>query len=278
MEKLKLKVYAKVNLALDILGKFENGYHDLDMLMASVNIFDTMTFNKAKSNQVKMDGKVVGAENTAVKALELLSGKYGIHMNVQITKGIPFAAGMGGSSADASGVFVAASKLYDIPLKELEELAAKVGSDVIYMMYGGFARVRGQGENIEKIDLPMMDILIAQLEPGGSTKDVYAEYDKNPTKTRLTIDQALEQIKKTGRGFFNVLSDGAIKLCPSIEYSLKDIYAFTDRVFMTGSGSAVVGIFDRERDAKWCEINLVGYLVAKTLHTMPEGIEVREEY
>lgn len=275
MNKIKLKVHAKVNLALDVVGKYSDGYHELDMLMASVNLFDTLTMEKSDQNIVTMNGQIVGQENTAVKALELLTFRYGVHMKVDIVKGIPMGAGLGGSSADASGVFVGASHLFGIALKELEPLAISVGSDVVYMMYGGFARVKGRGEIVEPIHLRPMHLVIAQAEVGASTAMVYHKYDELLTKIG-DIDTALDSITKTGRGFFNCLQESAIALSPFIKTTIKDIYAYTDRVFMTGSGSAVVGIFDSDRQAKWCELNFGAFLCSKALHTVDSGIEIVE--
>ncbi len=296
MDKIKLKVHAKVNLALDIVGKYADGYHELDMIMASVNLFDTLTMEKSDQNIVTMDGQIVGREypyiqddksqgqygckmdgqwNTAVKALELLTFRYGIRMKVDIIKGIPKGAGLGGSSADASGVFVGASKLFGIPLKELEPLAIAVGSDVVYMMYGGFARVKGKGEIVQPITLRPMNLVVAQAEVGESTAMVYHKYDELMTK-KGDIDTALDNIRKNGRGFFNCLQESAIALSPFIKTTMKDIYTYTDRVFLTGSGSAVVGIFDSESQAKWCELNFGAYLCAKALHTVDSGIEIVE--
>jgi len=127
MKCISIKVNAKINLSLDITRVREDGYHDLDMLMTSVDIFDTITAQKSDKSQVTMDGKVVESNNTAVKALTLLQEKFGIAMKVDIVKGIPFSAGMGGSSADASGVFFCASKLFGISIDEMMPLALKVG-------------------------------------------------------------------------------------------------------------------------------------------------------
>ena len=136
MNEISIKVNAKINLSLDITGVRADGYHTLDMLMTSVDIFDTVTARKSSISQVRMDGKVVEGDNTAVKALELLQNKYGINMQVDIVKGIPFSAGIGGSSADASGVFYLTSKLYGIDVEEMIPLALKVCCDVPYMIMG----------------------------------------------------------------------------------------------------------------------------------------------
>ena len=273
MDTIKIKVFAKVNLALDVKGSYPDGYHRLDMLMASVDMYDTLCMTVSDQNLVTMDGVIVGEENTAVRALESLTKAFGVHMRVDILKDIPLNAGLGGSSADAAGVFVGASKLFGIDIAKTYGLAQKVGSDVPYMMRGGFCRVSGRGEIVEPIDMDDMHLVILQAEYGAPTAKVYEEYDKCPIPPS-DVDYAIASIKSTGRGFFNKLQDAAIRLCPSIEYSLGALKLYTDRAFMTGSGSAVVGVFDDEMQARWCELNFGGYLCANALKTKKVGYEI----
>ena len=273
MDTIKIKVFAKVNLALDIKGTYPDGYHRLDMLMASIDMYDTLRLSISDQNLVTMDGVIVGEENTAVRALESLTKAFGVHMKVDILKDIPLNAGLGGSSADAAGVFIGASKLFGIDIATMYGLAQKVGSDVPYMMRGGFCRVSGRGEIVEPIELDDMNLVILQAEYGAPTAKVYREYDVNPAQPS-DVDQTIAEIKATGRGYFNKLQDAAIRLCSSIEYSLGALKLYTDRVFMTGSGSAVVGVFDDAMQAKWCELNFGGYLCAKSLTTKKVGYEI----
>ncbi|MDE5755550.1 MAG: 4-(cytidine 5'-diphospho)-2-C-methyl-D-erythritol kinase [Clostridia bacterium] len=262
MESIKIKVYAKINLYLDITGVRADGYHNLDMLMTSVDIFDTVTASKSDISQVTMDGNAVEDNNTAVKALKLLQDKFNIAMRVDIVKGIPFSAGMGGSSADASGVFFCASKLYDLPIDELIPLALKVGCDVPYMLFGGGARVQGVGEIIIPAEISSLTLVIAQKSVGSSTKDIYAKYDEVGGESG------------DGKLHFNALERGAVMLNPQIAIAKADLQKFTDEVFMTGSGSAYVGIFDDEEKAKECLASLKGYVFCKSAHTKAQGIEL----
>ncbi|MGN0771125.1 MAG: 4-(cytidine 5'-diphospho)-2-C-methyl-D-erythritol kinase [Christensenellales bacterium] len=273
MNTIRLKVFAKVNLALDVKDKRPDGYHNLDMLMASVDMYDTLIMSKSDQNLVTMDGVIVGEENTAVRALDRLTEAFGINMRVDILKDIPLKAGLGGSSADAAGVFVGAAHMFGIDIDKMTRLALKVGSDVPYMMKGGFCRVRGKGEIVEPVELDDMNMVILQAEYGASTAQVYNQYDLLGGNSG-DVDRVLKEIKNSGRGFFNNLQDAAIRLCPSIEYSVGALQTYTDRVFMTGSGSAVVGVFDDERQARWCELNFGGYLCAKAVRTKKSGYEI----
>ena len=103
MEQLKIKVYAKLNLMLDIKGVLEDGYHSLDMIMESCSLYDELVCEKSVENSVYMDGVLQDEKNTAYRALEVLTLAYGYKMKVEIKKHIPMCAGVGGSSADAAG-------------------------------------------------------------------------------------------------------------------------------------------------------------------------------
>lgn len=270
MQDIKIKVNAKVNLSLDITGVRKDGYHLLDMLMTSVGIHDVIYACKSEENAVVMDGKIQGKDNTAFKALQALSEKFGVHMRVEIAKGIPFSSGMGGSSADASGVFYCAYKLYSLDVEELLPLALKVGCDVPYMIFGGAARVQGVGEEIAPLTFPMFHLVIAQKIPGASTKEIYACYDSLKGE-RGNIDDVLKTID-SGFKPFNVLEKSALTLCPAIEDAKIQLLKYTNTVFMTGSGSAYVGVFADEDSAKECCDSLEGMTFKAYTCTQNKGI------
>ena len=262
MKRISIKVNAKINLSLDITGVREDGYHNLDMIMTSVDIFDTITAQKSDEPQVVMDGKTVKANNTAVKALTLLQEKFGIAMSVDIIKGIPFSAGMGGSSADASGVFFCASKLFGISIDEMIPLALKVGCDVPYMLFGGGARVQGVGEIVTPVETPSLTLVIAQKTVGSSTKEIYKKYDEVGGE------------RSDGKSYSNALERSAVMLNPQIAEAKADLQKYSDSVFMTGSGSAYVGVFDSDEKAQRCLDSLQDYVFCKAAHTKPQGIEI----
>lgn len=273
MKEIGLKVRAKVNLALDIKGVYPDGYHALDMIMTSTEPADVIFARKSDVLRVRMDGAICDETNTAHKALRLLESRFGITMEAEIEKHIPFCAGLGGSSADASGILAAAARIYDIPLSRLEDLALRVGADCVYMLQGGNARVRGRGESVEALRLPRMAIAIAQSCQGASTAQVYRAWDEAPIG-QVSIDECLAKIAAGSNGYHNALTEAACRLCPSIRTMLGAMETLSDRVFMTGSGSAVVGVFDDIDQARAaCQsIRQTGaYCIAS--HTYDTGIE-----
>ena len=272
MEKLALKVYAKINLMLDIKGILDDGYHSLDMVMTSCDLFDEIIAQKSTVNEVYMDGELQDEKNTAYKALEVLTLAYGYRMKVEIKKGIPFSAGVGGSSADAAGVFFAYSTLYGIKPEFMTKLALSIGSDVCYMIKGGPAKVRCKGEMVFPIETyTELYMVMLQKEVGASTKDVYAKYDELGRQIQNEFE--INNIK-----VFNVLQAPAIALCPSIQESIDELNKHTNKVFMTGSGSAVCGIFDSKAQAEACLAKIPrGYAFNKVVKTMPCGVEIISE-
>lgn len=272
MEKISIKVFAKLNLMLDIKGILDDGYHSLDMVMESCSLFDEITCEKSIENEVTMDGVLQDEKNTAKKALDILTLAYGYSMKVDIKKHIPMSAGVGGSSADAAGVFFAYGRLYGIDYEYMTKLALSVGSDVVYMMKGGPARVRCKGEMISPIEtFNKRYLVIVQKGIGGSTKDVYKKYDDLGRSIKDTFNDK-------GQEFFNVLTEPAIALYSGIKDAIEEMGKHTNKVFMTGSGSAVCGLFDSKADAdKALEKFGNDYLFKESIETIPSGIEVVSE-
>ncbi|MBQ9485599.1 MAG: 4-(cytidine 5'-diphospho)-2-C-methyl-D-erythritol kinase, partial [Clostridia bacterium] len=150
MKKAKVKIPAKINLTLDISG-VENGYHVLESLVASIDIFDTITAKPRKDDILSVQFKGVaiglsGNKSNAYLAAEKFKKEFATGgVDISIERNIPVAAGLGGSSADIAGVLLAMQKLYDVK-KDLSFIANELGSDVAYMLKGGYAVMRGRGD------------------------------------------------------------------------------------------------------------------------------------
>lgn len=186
MSIIKEKAYAKINLGLDILGKREDGYHEVSMIMQSIALCDEITIQKGEgiSLSTNVPGLSCGEDNLAYKAAKLLAEHAGITPNVHIVlnKKIFMAAGLAGGSSDAAAVLRGLNKYWqlNLSLDTLEELGAKLGSDIPFCIRGGSAMATGRGEILTPAD-SLPETIVVLAKPKGlevSTAWVYQHYDK----------------------------------------------------------------------------------------------------
>ena len=288
---MKIKVYGKVNLALKITG-IENSMHTLDMVTASIDVYDTLTIEKSEVTSCNLTELIDEKKNTAYKASELFSEKYNTaKVSIHIEKGIPLMAGMGGSSADAAAVLWGMRKLYGIDdVDGIRALAHKIGSDVPLLMSGGFNRVKGTGEIIEPIATNVQfNLLLANNSEGVSASEAYKVYDKlNPmVKENSASDEDVTKmveflidndIENAIALMNNDLGLSAIEINNEVGNTLSYLNKFAPNATMVcGSGSACCGVFDSFEVIKEIEKqhkNDVNYL--KAVQTMNKGIEIIE--
>lgn len=263
---VSVKAYAKLNLTLAVAGA-ANGYHDIDSLVCSVDLFDLIKISKRKDNLVAIEMHGLGSElipfenNNAVKAAERYIEKFGTRgVNIKIYKNIPMGAGLGGSSADAAGVIRGMSKLYGSGSEsELKELADLSGSDTGYMLTGGFARISGRGEKVRPLDIERrLDILLLLPAGGVSTAGCYAQWDKLQTRGGSCdeAEAALVSDDKTalGKSLFNHLYPSAAQLNGDVKEAFGELENFSPLgVNMTGSGSAVYALFENAAFCDWAK-------------------------
>lgn len=268
MDEIRLRVHAKVNLTLEITGVNARGYHDLDMLCCSVTPFDEVCVKRAEKIKVTMDGAESGEENTAYRAALLVFRESGISLRVDIKKGIPSGAGLGGSSADASAVFFAAVKMNIVDAATAEKLCVKVGSDVVYMMKGGYCRLNGEGEKVTPLGELDFRLAIVQKEAGASTAQVYGAYDLYPVRG-VGVNAVLR-----GEKYYNVLERAAVSLCPSVGEVKNRLVSLYGNAVMTGSGSAVFSVVDESADERILKEKFGDCSFAQIVRTLPQGIEI----
>lgn len=254
---------AKVNLTLDIVGKRPNGYHDLESVMQTVGLYDELTVTKVSSG-VLLDcssNLPQGRNNIVVRAAEafLSAAEISGGTNIRLHKRIPMGAGMGGGSADAAAVLTALDRLYETgwTKKQLMALGESLGADVPFCLYGGTAFVEGIGEKITPLcPLPSASFVIVKPKFSISTQDAYAAADRG--EIAFHPDHA---------GIRKAIAEGnlpgiAKRLCNVFEQVTpnQEIHAIRQALLqqgalgavMTGSGSAVFGIFwpDPEKTAQ----------------------------
>lgn len=268
---MKAKVYAKINLNLLITGTSAN-MHTLDSLMHSISLYDTVEM--VDGDGVYMNG-VKDERNSVNKVLELMSECGLGKVRFDIKKGIPFSAGLGGSSADMAAAVMLVNKAYGVELDTI-----KLGSDVTFMVKGGFGRVTGIGDKVEYLDPLDLHLVIAKGRGGVSTKEAYRLFDKDETEIIADTGALIDALytknwEKVRENLVNHLQRPAISLNANVKDTLEHMHKFTDLVLMSGSGSAVFGIFDTKDKAIACERALrckVGFVKYAT--TKNCGVEI----
>ncbi|MBQ8658809.1 MAG: 4-(cytidine 5'-diphospho)-2-C-methyl-D-erythritol kinase [Clostridia bacterium] len=290
MKTVRIKSYAKVNLTLEITGA-EGGYHFLDSLVASVNLFDLIVLKKRKDPLCSVTMKGLGSEsippdeNNALKAGEAFAQAFGTGgADITVYKNIPLGAGLGGSSADAAGVLVGMAKLYGVDEPEkLAELADALGSDIRYMLKGGFARMQGRGEKVTPLPITeKLHFLMICPSDGVSSGACYRKYDGlNAPKTGVgnteKCIQALRRkdISEAGRYLTNDLYPPAAELCEDVQKAYEAALSFSPLgAVMTGSGSCVLAVFENREFCEWAKSRYKGKartIVAETV--LPEKMK-----
>ncbi len=285
MNVIKIKSYAKINLTLEITG-VEKGYHILDSLVANVDIYDLLVLKKRKGALSRITMKGLGSEsippekNNALRAAEAFSKVFQTGgVDITVYKNIPIGGGLGGSSADVAGVLNGMAALYDITDREkVKALADELGSDTGYMFDGGFARITGRGEKVERLSLSnKLYLLFLCPSSGVSTKECYAAYDTQPKTLEYrgnpTLDciRALERVDENEVGMYltNDLFRAACSLNGDVGRALDEVKSFSPLgASMTGSGSAVFAWFSTRELCEWAKSRYKGKfraIVAETI-------------
>ncbi len=275
MNRVKIKSYAKVNLTLEVTG-VENGYHTLDSLVASVDIYDLLVLKKRKGALSSIAMKGMGSEsippeqNNALKAAEAFSKEFQTEgADITVYKNIPLGGGLGGSSADVVGVLNGMAALYGVTDRSrLKVLADSLGSDTGYMLEGGFARLQGRGEKVERLPLQnKLHLLLICPESGVSTRECYAVYDRQPKTLEYRGCPAEDMIKalqksngnEGGMYLMNDLFRAACSLNPNVGIAMREAESFSPLgACMTGSGSAVLAWFETRELCEWAKSRYKG--------------------
>ncbi len=265
MDKLELKALGKINLGLDVLGKRENGYHDVRMVMQTVYLYDQIWMVKTKEPGIRLSTNLfylpVNENNLAYRAAELLMKEFGIQEGIKIIldKHIPVAAGMAGGSSNAAAVLFGMNRMFSLGLsqKELMERGVSLGADVPYCIMRGTVLAEGIGEKLTPLPpMPRCFVLLAKPSISVSTKMVYEKLDSHEIAKHPDIDGIIEGLK--GRDLLsvaacmgNVLEKVTVEAYPvinEIKEGMKKQGALN--AMMSGSGPTVFGLFDDKKKAK----------------------------
>ena len=257
---LYVKAPAKINLTLDVLYKRPDNYHEVEMIMTTVDLADRIGLENREDGLIK----IISADrfvpdddrNFAYQAAKLLKDTYGIRHGVSITieKEIPIAAGLAGGSSDAAATLRGLNELWNLnlSLETLAELGAKIGSDVSFCVYGGTALATGRGEKIEELQSPPACwVVLAKPRIGVSTAEIYGSLKVDeivhPNTAAMLKAIDLNDYELMCNSLGNVLESVTFNLYPEVVTLKEQMQRFgADAVLMSGSGPTVFGLVDTE--------------------------------
>lgn len=259
-----LKTRAKINLSIDIVGKRNDGYHLVEMIMQSIDLYDILNIKeidfdeiiiKTNSNEIPVD-----SSNIVYKAIKLIKETYNINKGVEvyIEKNIPVAGGLAGGSTNCAGVLVGLNKIWNLNLTKdnLNDIGLKLGADVPFCIEGGSKFATNIGEKLT--DLPSIDesidILVCKPDLFVSTKDVYTNIDINNLVNRPDNKYLIECLKNKdainlSKNMKNVLENVTTKMHKEID-EIKNIMRNNNSLgtIMSGSGPTVFGLYNSKED------------------------------
>ena len=265
MNEIEVKAWAKLNLTLDVLGKQDGGYHELKMVMQTASLSDDVRIELTGDGIISVqsnfaflprDGSNIAAK--AAAAFFAAAGMHGAGARITLRKRIPVGAGLGGGSADAAAVLRGLNTLCGAGMRapELEALGLTLGSDVPFCIRGGTKKAVGRGEQLLPApEMPMCGIVICKPRFSIRTPELFARIDGRRSRVRPDTDGLLAamaqgDVRGTAQRMYNVFEDVLPRRCSEIGV-IKS--ALLDRgalgAVMTGTGSAVFGVFASAEDA-----------------------------
>lgn len=268
--KMKIKAYAKINIALDVVGKRDDGYHLLRMIMQTIDLYDIIEIERANDGiNLKCNKHYVPTDerNLAYKAAKLFKETYSINdgVDIKLIKNIPVSAGLAGGSTDAAGVLKLMNKFFNTNADddELKALGLKLGADVPYCINGGTALCEGIGEKITQLKQFKDKILVLIKPPFGvSTREVYKAFDLSRVIFHPRIESLIKNMENDDIYFVannmkNLLENVTLKKHRVIS-SIKEEVKLNDAIgtMMSGSGPTVFAFFDDMLKAQICYDNM----------------------
>ena len=282
MDEISLKALAKINLGLDVLGKREDGYHEVRMVMQTIHLYDRVEIKKTRSPHIHVETNLyylpVNEDNLVYRAAKLMKDEFQIKEGVRIVlqKFIPVAAGLAGGSSDAAAVLVGMNRIFNLGLKQnkLMELGLKIGADVPFCIMRGTALAEGIGEKLTALPpMPKCPVLIAKPAISVSTKAVYEGLKLYDGMEHPDIDGVMEGIqqkdlKGVASHMGNILETVTIPMYPVIE-DIKKLMLENGalNVMMSGSGPTVFGLFPNEKEIRRAYEALKQSGLAKNVYT-----------
>lgn len=292
-KRIDLKALAKINLGLDVLGRRENGYHDVRMVMQSIYLYDDVKIERTKAPGIEIRTNLyflpTDENNIAYKAAAMLIEEFQIEDGVIITldKHIPVAAGMAGGSSNAAAVLFGMNRMFDLGLSQqaLMERGVKLGADVPYCIMRGTVLAEGIGEELTVLPaMPRCTVLVAKPAISVSTKVVYEALDSKEIVEHPDIDGLIAGLKAgdlrmIAAAMGNVLEDVTIPMYPVIENIKNEMKAAGAlNAMMSGSGPTVFGLFENKIQARAAQDKIRAKALAKQVYVTNIHGARRNEY
>lgn len=281
MEKMELRALGKINLGLDVLGRRENGYHDVRMVMQTVYLYDLITLKKKEEPGIELTTNLsflpVNENNLAYRAAKLLMDEFGLPggLLIRLEKHIPVAAGMAGGSSNAAAVLYGMNRLFSLGLteKELMERGVTLGADVPYCILRGTVLAEGIGEILTPLPpMPRCQILLAKPPVNVSTRMVYEKLDACQIVNHPDIDGLIrglqdQDLGKVASSMGNVLEEvtiGEYPVIDEIKRTMRESGALN--AMMSGSGPTVFGIYADRAKARAAAARIREQKLAKQVY------------
>lgn len=265
MDRIELKALGKINLGLDVLGRRENGYHDVRMVMQTVYLYDQITIKKRRRPGIGIETNLyylpVNENNLAYRAAKLLMDEFRIEdgISIRLNKHIPVAAGMAGGSSNAAAVLFGMNRIFGLGLtmEELMKRGVTLGADVPYCIMRGTVLAEGIGEVLTPLaPMPKCFVLLAKPPVAVSTKLVYEKLDSQEIEKHPDIDGIIEGLEQQSLAKITASMGNVLERVTALEYPVIDKIKNTMKTagalnaMMSGSGPTVFGIFEDKNRAR----------------------------
>lgn len=277
------KSYAKVNLAINVLDKLDNNYHEIDMIMSKINLYDKLYFSKIDENIIILTctNKIIPTDekNLIYKVIDKVKKEFNIidGIRVHLVKSIPVQAGLGGGSSNAATTLDALNEMFslNLSLQEKIDFTKDLGSDIPFFFFDKIVRARGIGEKIEVIEnnLNNLSIILVKPKQGISTKFVYENLDlANLVHPNIDlVQQALEEndYQKLVENMANSLEVSSLEIKSNGKDIIDELYTLgVDKAIVCGSGTSIIAISNRVEvlnAIKNAHVNLDNFVFITTL-------------
>lgn len=262
MNRISVKAPAKINLSLDVKHKRDDGYHEVEMIMTTIDLADRIYLKERNDDRIVIESTAgyipTDGRNLAYQAAELLRDRVHIKKGVDIfiEKNIPVAAGLAGGSTDAAATLKGLNQLWNLGLqtKDLMEIGGELGSDIPFCVYGGTALATGRGEKLRPLPTPPNCwVVLAKPQGGVSTADVYARLKVEEIQERPDLKKLLQALE-TGdfqlltKSLVNVMEPITFSISPEVRRIKEQMIRFGGQgVLMSGSGPTVYALVRGDR-------------------------------